>query len=274
MNKIDQQLTELGSAKRKGLMTHTVIGYPDLETTVGLVQDMAAAGADFVELQIPFSDPIADGPTIQHACEAALARGTRVRDAFRVARKLSKTVDIPLLFMTYYNIVQKYGVELFCADSARAGIAGLIVPDLPLEAAAHEGFLAACRQHGLYNILVLAPTSTDQRLQKNAAAAQGFVYCMSRQGLTGAQQGFEPELQKYLGRVRAHIDVPLALGFGISNPERLRDVLPFADIAVVGSAIIDIIAASKPGEIRANVKRFIASLSQETKQGFNAVNKV
>lgn len=263
-NRIAEKLAELKAQKRPGLMTHTVIGYPNLETTVNLVQDMEAAGVDLVELQIPFSDPLADGPTIQRACEAAIENGTKVSDAFKVAKKLSKTTQLPLLFMTYYNIIYKYGVEKFCADAAEAGINGLIVPDAPLEVAEREGLAESCSKYGLYNIAVLAPTSTDRRLHKNAKA-QGFVYCMSRQGVTGAKQGFDPELGHYLKRVRKHLSVPIALGFGISSRERVQAVLPHTDIAVIGSAVIDIIADSKPAAIRTNVKRFIAELVQATR---------
>lgn len=259
-NKIDERLEQLQKAGRKGLMTHVVVGYPSLEATVQLVETMADAGVDFVELQIPFSDPLADGPTIQLACEAALKRGTRVRDAFAAAQELSVKVDIPLLFMAYFNTVYTYGVERFCKDAAAAGIAGLIVPDAPLEAAEHEGYLAACKASNLHNVITLAPTSTPERLAKNAAIASGLTYCMSRQGVTGTQLGLDPAMQEYLSAVRQHIKTPLAVGFGISNRERLEAVLPYCDIAVVGSALIDQINQAKPGQETRAVRNFLDTL--------------
>jgi tryptophan synthase alpha subunit len=265
-NKIDDKLTELRIAGRTGLMTHVVIGYPTLEKTVQLVKTMEQAGVDFVELQIPFSDPLADGPTIQRACERALAAGTKVSDAFAIAKKLSAEVRIPLLFMAYFNTVYKYGIERFCADARAAGISGLIVPDAPLEAAQHEAYLQSCSSHNLHNIITLAPTSTDDRLAKNASIASGFVYCMSRQGVTGTHLGIDPAMQSYLDRVRQHITVPLAVGFGIANRKRLEIVVPYCDIAVVGSAILDVIDDSKPETILTDVKKFLRSLMPALKR--------
>src|SRR3954451_7711992 len=167
-NRIDERLAALAAGRRKGLMTHVVVGYPSLASTSALIVAMDEAGADFIELQIPFSDPLADGPTIQSACEAAIERGARVRDAFTIAAESSARVQAPLLFMAYANTVYRYGTEAFCRDAAAAGISGLIVPDLPAEAARHEGYLDACRRHGLHNIVTLAPTSTVGR---NAAQA-------------------------------------------------------------------------------------------------------
>jgi tryptophan synthase alpha subunit len=247
-NKIDIKLAELKKTGRKGLMTHVVVGFPSLGMTERLVIAMEQSGVDFVELQIPFSDPLADGPTIQSACEQSLAGGTKVKDAFVVATKLSKQVKIPLLFMGYFNTVFKYGVEKFCADAAVAGISGIIIPDAPLEAAQHEGLLAACKKYQLRNIITLAPTSTNDRLDKNDAIASGFVYCMSRQGVTGAKLGLDPDVKAYLQNVRQHVNAPMAVGFGISNRGRLDAVTPYCDIAVVGSALLDgVTEAQKAG---------------------------
>jgi tryptophan synthase alpha subunit len=241
-------------------MTHVVVGYPTLPATTELVRTMAACGVDFVELQIPFSDPLADGPTIQKACEASLARGTKVFDAFETARTLASQVDIPLLFMAYFNTVYKYGIEKFCTDANAAGISGLIVPDIPLEAAQHEGFLEACLKHNLHNIITLAPTSSKERLAKNAAIVSGFAYCMTRSGTTGARRVLDPDIASYLKNVRHSIKVPLAAGFGISTYEHLQTLKPHADIAVIGSALINTIARSDRHEITKNVQIFIKQL--------------
>jgi tryptophan synthase alpha chain len=221
--------------------------------TPELAQAAVEAGADILEIGIPFSDPLADGPTIQTACEAALAGGTRVGDAFTVAAECAPKVAAPLLFMAYANTVYRYGVDAFCRDAAQAGIAGLIVPDLPLEAAQHEDYLEACHRYGLHNVITLAPTSTDERMARNAAIASGFVYCMSRRGVTGTHLGLAPDIQAYLRRVRAHLTVPLAVGFGISDRARLEQVLPYCDIATVGSALIDRLAQTAPDDVAGQV---------------------
>ena len=259
-NNLDKRLELLAKEKRKGLMTHVVVGYPTVKKTVDIVRAMERAGADFVELQIPFSDPLADGPTIQHACEAALAGGVHVSDAFAVARELSQSSELPLLFMAYFNTVYNYGVERFCADAAAAGISGLIIPDAPLEAAEHEGLMASCEAHHIYNIATFSPASTDERLRKNATKVGGFVYCMARQGVTGTSQAIESNLAQYLNRVRSNIAIPIAVGFGIASKERVNMIAPYCDILVVGSAIIDIVTESKPDMIAKNVEQFIHAL--------------
>jgi tryptophan synthase alpha chain len=259
-NSIDLRLEKIQKEKRTGLMTHAVVGYPTLEKTVDIVLAMERAGADFVELQIPFSDPLADGPTIQHACEVALQNGVHTQDAFSVVRDIAKKSTVPLLFMSYFNIVYQYGVEQFCADAAAAGVSGLIIPDAPLEAAEHEGLLKACTSYNLRYIVTLSPASNDERLQKNAQIAQGFAYCMARQGVTGAAGAIETNIEDYLNNIRSYISVPLAVGFGISSKERMQAVSPYCDVAIVGSAVIDVLTTSVPDEAVDNVERFIRSL--------------
>jgi len=260
MNNIDARMKQLAAEKRAGLMTHVVVGYPSLEATAGLVRTMAGAGADFVELQIPFSDPLADGPTIMQACEAALSGGTRVADAFELARELSPQVEIPLLFMAYFNTVFRYGVRRFCEEAAAAGISGLIVPDVPLEAADHEGFLEACRRAGIYLLGTVSPLSTPARLEKNAAVACGFVYCMARQGTTGAGQEIDPGVPAYLKTVRRYFGVPMAVGFGVSNRTQFEQIAPYCDVVVVGSAILDVVRVAKPGAAERDVAAFMRRL--------------
>jgi len=244
-------------------MAHAIIGYPTLEHTVALGQELERAGADFLELQIPFSEAYADGPSIRGASEVALKNGTRVRDAFAVANELSQATDMPLLFMTYFNIVFRYGVEDFCMQAVKAGVSGLIVPDAPVEAARHEGLLQACEKTGLHYVPVLAPTSTDQRIQLNARAARGLIYCMSRKGITGADVGFDTGLAGYVGNVRGLSGAPIALGFGISEPEDVRRAAPLADVIVVGSAIVDAMGQAAPGKEVAAAGRLVASLAAE-----------
>jgi tryptophan synthase alpha chain len=260
MNLFEQKLATLKAEKKMGLMTHVVIGYPSLADTVLLVKTMEKAGVDIVELQIPFSDPLADGPTIMRACEQSLEKGTRVKDAFVVMKELTGQVTIPLLFMAYYNTVFKYGVEQFCLDAKDAGAAGLIIPDMPLEEESEEHFIENCKKYGLYHIRVLSPASTVDRIKKNAAIANGFIYCTARQGITGAQNKLAPDLAVYLDTVKKHTKIPLAVGFGISRKEHIEALQGHAEIAVVGSAVIDVINKAQKKTVQSEVKAFISSL--------------
>ncbi len=260
MQKLKEKLKQIKSEKRLGLMTHVVVGYPSLEKTVSLVKLMEKAGVDIVELQIPFSDPLADGPTIMKACEQALTNGVKVKDAFDMMRQLSKAVSIPLLFMAYYNTVFKYGTEKFCQDSQKAGAQGLIVPDVPIEEEHAEHFILLCQKYSLANIRVVSPASTDERLRKNAEVGSGFVYATARQGITGAKDRLEPSLADFLKNVRKHFTIPVAVGFGISKREHLEALKPHADIAIIGSALIDVINKSESKDREKNVLDFLKSL--------------
>lgn len=260
MNLIDKQTEKIAAQKRLGLMTHVVVGYPSLEETIRLVKLMAKVGVDMVELQIPFSDPLADGPTIMKACETVLENGVRVRDAFKIAKRLSKEVDIPLLFMAYFNTVFKYGTEKFCKDAKRVGISGLIVPDIPLEEEEREHFMGYCNRFGLYHIRVVSPASTKERLQKNSKVANGFVYCIAHQGITGVKDSLDPSLASYLKQVRKEFRLPLAVGFGISKKEHIEMLKPYADIVVVGSAVIDLINNTSGQNYPKSVEYFLKQL--------------
>lgn len=260
MNLIDKQLEKIKQEKRLGLMTHVVVGYPSLKETIRIIKTMVENGVDLVELQIPFSDPLADGPTIMRACEKSLANGTKVKDSFMVMTQLASRVSIPLLFMGYYNNIFKYGVKKFCSDSKKAGATGLIIPDMPLEEEQQEHFMEYCQEFGLKNIRVLSPVSTVDRIEKNAKVGNGFVYCTAKQGITGVQKNLDSDLISYLKKVRQFFKIPVAVGFGISKKEHLQIIKPYANIAVIGSAIINIINKSNSQEIEKNVSSFIQSL--------------
>ncbi len=260
MTKLEEKLQQIIKRKRIGLMTHIVIGYPTLEKTIKIARTMAENGVDFIELQIPFSDPLADGPTIMRACEKSLENGTKVRDAFKVMKLLSSQVSAPLLFMAYYNTVFKYGVEKFCKDAEFAGASGLIVPDMSIDEESEEHFLSFCRKYNLHNIQVISPVSTKDRLKKNAVVASGFIYCTARQGITGAKDKLDPSLTSYLDEVRKYFSIPVAVGFGISKQEHIKMLEPHADIAVVGSAVIDVINRSSKEDIEENISQFLGSL--------------
>lgn len=262
MNKIDKVLLRLKKEGSMGLMTHVVVGYPSLKKTIEIVKVMAEAGADFIELQIPFSDPIADGPTIMKACESSLKRGIKVRDALAVAKILTGKISTPILFMAYYNTVFKYGVKKFCRKVSLAGISGLIVPDMPLEEEAREHFTFYAEENNLHVIRVVSPASTQERLRKNAEVSRGFVYCSARQGITGARKDLAPELVSYLKKSKQAFDCPIAVGFGISKQEHVKKIAEYADIVVVGSAIVDIINHSTSESLLSNIRRFIQTLKR------------
>lgn len=241
MNKIDKQLEKIKSGKRIGLMTHVVVGYPNIYETEKIIQALVKAGSDFIELQIPFSDPVADGPTIMTASEKALKNGVRVNQAFGLMRKVSSKTDIPLLFMSYYNIVFNFGVERFCKKAKEVGASGLIIPDIPPEEETHEKYIYYALKYNLYPIRVISPASDEERLKINAKVARGFIYCVSHFGITGAKSSLDQNLINYLKKVKNYFNIPVAVGFGISKRKHINMLKSHADIAVVGSAIIDLI---------------------------------
>ncbi len=260
MKKLEEKLLEIKQRGRIGLMTHVVIGYPSLEATVQIVKTMANNGADVIELQIPFSDPIADGPTIMKACEDSLKNGTRVQDAFMIMNQLAKEVSVPLLFMGYYNTMFTYGVEKFCQIAKQSGASGLIFPDIALEEEPQEHYRYFANKYELAPISVISPVSTDSRLEKNAYDARGFVYCTARLGITGAQKNLDPNIISYLHKVKTYFSIPAAVGFGISKKEHIQSLQGHADIAVVGSALIDVINISAKNEIEKNITKFLQRL--------------
>ena len=263
MNKIDKKILELKDQGRMGLMTHLVVGFPSIEKTISYARIMEDSGADFIELQIPFSDPIADGPTIMNACDLALSDGTKVSNAIETMKILSNELSIPLLFMAYYNNIFKYGLERFCKDSRTAGASGLIVPDIPIEEEPNEHFIKTAEKNNLYPIRVLSPASTLERIRKNSRVAKGFIYCTARQGITGVRNEMDPKTVSYLNSVRREINVPIAVGFGISSREHILSLSKHADIAVVGSAIINVINKDY-SKAEAKIAEFVRSLLLDT----------
>jgi len=223
------------------LMTHIVMGYPSLEASYEIVQAMVEAGVDLMELQIPFSEPIADGPVILKANQAALAGGVTVKECIDFGGRVAQQFEIPFLFMTYYNILFKYGVERFVRTAARNGLQGAIVPDLPPEEGAD--YLQAMAKHRLDPIFIFAPTTCDERMQAIARHARGFVYCVARKGVTGQQTDFSRELESYLDRCRRATDLPLALGFGVKDKSDIDFLTGKVDIAVIGTQTIRIMDA-------------------------------
>lgn len=259
MNRLVTTFAHLKSAQRIALIPYVCVGHPSLATTPAIVSALIEADADIVELGVPFSDPLADGPVIQRATHQALMHGTTPRDCLAVANQIRLTHShTPLLFMGYYNPILRFGVEAYARACADVDVDGLIVPDLPLEESAE--LLAACRAHGLDLIPLVAPTSSDERIAAMAQQASGFIYCVSLVGITGVRRDLSNEVQSLVARIRQHTDLPIAIGFGISQPEHVRQVAQFADGAVVGSALVDVIANAPSGREAKRAGEFIRRL--------------
>lgn len=221
------------------LMTHIVLGYPSFGDSLRVVEAMVEAGVDLMELQIPFSEPIADGPVILHANQASLAAGARVARCLEFCGQVTGRFGIPFLAMSYYNVLFKAGVDAFCASMAGAGLRGAIVPDLPPEEAAP--YLVAMEKYGLDPIFIYSPETSDARMKLIAEHARGFVYCVARKGVTGARTDFSADLDAYLARCRRATDLPLALGFGVKDRADVDALRGKADIAVIGTQTIRVI---------------------------------
>ena len=226
-------------AQGKAFIPFITCGDPDLETTAACVRAMVAAGADLVELGIPFSDPTAEGPVIQEANERALAAGTTTDKVFDLVRDLRQDVQVPMVFMTYANVVYSYGAERFIATCEEIGIDGLILPDVPFEE--REEFAPLCAAHGLDLVSMVAPTSED-RIASIARGASGFIYVVSSLGVTGVRSEITTDIPSLVRVIRENTDVPCAVGFGISTPEQAAQMAAASDGAIVGSAIVKLVA--------------------------------
>jgi tryptophan synthase alpha chain len=242
-------------------MPYHTAGFPTLEMSKQIIRALVEAGTDMVEIGVPFSDPLADGKTVQRTSQAALANGTRLVDCVALAARVRSTgIETPLVLMGYYNPFLQYGLDRFAADAATAGVDGVIVPDLPAEEA--DDFAAACRRHGRDLIFLLAPTSTEARIAAVGQRASGFVYCVSLRGVTGARDRL-PDLTEYLARVRRQTDLPLAVGFGVSTAAHVRQVGEAADGAVVASALIDHLDSIPVDEQPAAAEAFVRALRDD-----------
>lgn len=259
MSRITETFTRLRAAGRTAIMPYLMIGFPERDSALELAPALEAAGADLFELGAPFSDPLADGATIQRAGERALANGVRLPYCIEtVAALRARGVAAPLLLMGYYNPFLRYGLERLAADAANAGADGLIIPDLPPEEAGECH--AACRAHGLDMIFFVAPTTPDERIAHIASIASGFIYCVSLTGVTGARRDLPNELPAFLHRVRRHTDLPLVVGFGISNAAHVRQVGMHADGAITASALVNVLDQLPPEERRAGAVAFLRGL--------------
>ncbi len=260
-NRIDVRLKELREAGETALAPFVTIGFPDVETSENLVEVIAQSGGDMLELGIPFSDPLADGLTVQKASFRALENGVSVTTSLEVLRRLrGRGVEAPLIFMGYFNPFLRYGTERFVGDAAEAGLDGIIVPDLPLEEAGP--FKKLCESRGIYLVPLLAPTSTDERIAQACKGANGFIYCVSLTGVTGARQELSSGLSDMVGRIRRHTDLPVLVGFGVSSREHVTEIGRFADGAVVASALLDAIDRSTAEQVLETASEFVRKLKR------------
>jgi tryptophan synthase alpha chain len=240
---------------RTAFIAFLTVGYPDVQSTSGLVRALVDGGADMIELGVPFSDPLAEGPTIQRSSYHALKQGVTPKLCLEVITELrSEGLDAPLIPMGYYNPILAYGISEFSRDAAAAGADGLIVPDLPPEES--MSLREECIANGLRLIYMLAPTSTDERIRLAASLASGFIYCVSVTGVTGARDELRPDLEGFVNRVRTCTDLPIAVGFGISQPKHFQAVGRIADAAIIGSAIVDEIGRAGPSQQAARLKDY------------------
>jgi tryptophan synthase alpha chain len=236
LSRISHAFAELRRAGKQGFIPFITAGDPDLATTHDLLIELSLAGATVIELGIPFSDPMADGPVIQRASERALRNGFGITEVLAVAAEARKQIETPIILFSYFNPLFQFGLERLAVEAQRAGIDGVLVTDLIPEAA--TAFAATLRAHDLDMIFLVAPTSTDMRLQLVAEKASGFIYAVSRAGVTGEQTSVSAEAEKLVTRMRRFSDLPIAVGFGISNAKQVSEVWRYADAVVVGSAIV------------------------------------
>lgn len=237
-SRIADSFARMKAEGRTAIMPFHTAGFPTLPLSREIIRSLVDAGADLIEIGVPFSDPLADGVAVQGTGQIALDNGTTPADCIQLVRDLrSDGVTVPLLLMGYYNPILRYGIERWVTDCAAAGVDGFIVPDLPAEES--DTLRAACQTHGLDLIFMVAPTSTDSRLQTAAEKGSGFIYCVSVTGVTGARSSLAANLSEYIARIRSHTDLPLAVGFGISKPEHVTSVGEIADGAIVGAALIN-----------------------------------
>jgi tryptophan synthase alpha chain len=260
VSRLAETFARLRREGRTGLVAYLVAGFPDPAATPALVRALVEGGADVVELGVPFSDPLADGATIQRAAHVAVTHGVTVADVLAMCRRLrDDSLTVPLVTMSYLNPVLAYGIERFAADAAAAGLDGLIAVDVPPEEG--EPLRGALAARGLDLIYLVAPTSSEARIAAVAARASGFIYCVSVAGTTGARDALPEDLPAFIARVRRHTDLPLAVGFGVSRPEHIAQIGQLCEAAVIGSALIDLIEAAPPEQRAGKLRAYVATVT-------------
>jgi tryptophan synthase alpha chain len=252
MSRIGERFRRLREQGRKGFVAFVTAGDPSLDRTVEIAREMEKAGVDVLELGVPFSDPLADGPIIQRSSERALARGVTLARVLEAVRRIRKTSELPLLLFSYFNPLLRFGLPALAREATAAGIDGVLVTDLPPEEA--DGWLEAARGAGLDTVFLAAPTSPDERLRRVAGASRGFVYAISRTGVTGERDALSDDARPLLARIKALTPEPVALGFGISSPEQVAAAAAVADAVVVGSALVRFLEEQPDGDVAGQVR--------------------
>ncbi|MCP2240812.1 tryptophan synthase alpha chain [Thermoanaerobacterium thermosaccharolyticum] len=260
MNRIDKKFYELKQKGLKAMIPFITAGDPSLDVTVELVFKMEEGGADIIEIGIPYSDLLADGPIIQASSTRALKNGTKINNIMNAVKKIRQKSEIPLVYLVYYNSIFKYGIERFVNEAKESGIDGLIIPDLPLEE--RKDIKEISEKYGIYLIPLVAPTSKE-RIKSICESGKGFVYCVSTKGVTGIRNSIETDIKEYMRTVSEYTNMPKAIGFGISGPDMAKRFAPYCDGIIVGSAIVKMINDSRSKEdIYDNVKKFIFSIKE------------
>lgn len=236
MSRIAAAFERLHAARRRALIPFLVAGDPGVDVTVRAIEALAQAGADLIELGVPFSDPVADGPVNQRAYARAIAAGVSLHTVLDLVKTLRTRVTLPIVLLSYYNPLLRYGLDEFCRDAAGAGVDGVVVPDLPADEAAE--LVGPARVNGLDVIFLLAPTSTDSRIELAAGQSSGFIYCVSLTGVTGPREQLADGVGDLVGRIRRRTTLPICVGFGVSTPEQAQSVAAVADGVIVGSALV------------------------------------
>ncbi len=256
MSRIDETFKRLRAQGRTGLVTYVTAGDPDLPTSATILQRLDAAGADVLEVGVPFSDPLADGPVIQRATERALACGVTLRGVLDMIGRIRPSITAPIVIFSYVNPILRMGVDTFVAKAQSAGVDGVLTLDLPPEEA--EGLRGTLADSGIDTIFLLSPTTSSERIRRAAALGSGFLYGISRLGVTGARDTIDGSASDLAARVRAETGMPLALGFGLSSPEHVRQVGRLADAAVVGSALVNVIGThGRSSALLDEVERYV-----------------
>ena len=240
MSRLDETFARLRAGTRPGLVTYTTAGDPDLSRSAAILKALDRAGSDVLEVGVPFSDPLADGPVIQRATERAIAAGSSLRTTLTMIGDVRSEVSAPIVIFSYANPLFRMGIDAFARRAAEAGVDGVLALDLPIEEA--QGFRETLQAAGLATIFLLSPTTTEERIRRAAELGAGFLYGISRLGVTGARDEVASGARALVARIRAHTTMPIALGFGISRPEHVAEVGRYADAAVVGSALVSLIA--------------------------------
>jgi len=261
MNRIDNLFAKLKKEQKKAFIAYITAGYPTLKATERLVIELEKNGVDLIELGIPFSDPLADGPTIQKSSQEAIRKGASLKSILRLVRSVRKKVKLPLVFMTYYNPVVHYGIANFVRDSKAAGVDGVIVPDLPPEEA--KELIRASKKDKFDTIFLAAPTSTKKRLKLIASRTKGFIYYVSLTGVTGARSRLPKDIIKNVLALKRITKKPVCVGFGVSNPAQAKKISRLADGVIVGSAIIKVIEKnSRKPDLHKKVALFVKKLAK------------